>query len=67
MSSETPAAHLARLKTEFPAWKLWHGDVTGHYWAAPPPGHKDQTLVSAPDVTLLEQRIREIEAWGAGQ
>jgi hypothetical protein len=62
MSSETPAEHLARLKIEFPAWKLWKGTSTGEFWGMPPAGHPRKHLVSAVTVEQLEERIRAAEA-----
>lgn len=61
MSGETPAAHLARLKTTYPAWRFWKGDATGEYWAQPPAGHEHQELVSAATVDALEAKIASIE------
>jgi hypothetical protein len=61
VSSETPAAHLARLKVSYPQWRIWRGEQTNEYWAAPPPGHDRQALVDAPDLPALEAKISEIE------
>jgi hypothetical protein len=52
---------LAALRQRFPAWVIWHGQVTGHYWAQPPAGHPDQILVSADDLTTLAERITEAD------
>jgi len=57
MSSETPAAHLARLKVSYPAWSIWKGAATGSYWAAPPPGHPHGELICAPTPGELEAKL----------
>lgn len=62
MSSESPAAHAARIKVQFPLWQLWQGKTTGEWWAAPPPGHPRQELLSAPDLAALEAKIVQAEA-----
>ena len=61
MASETPAGHLARLKVTFPLWQFWRGDSTGEFWAAPPAGHPQQALISAPDLPALEAAVIEAE------
>jgi hypothetical protein len=51
--SRTPAAHLAGLKTAFPAWTI--GPMAeGGYQASGPQG-----TVSAPGLPLLEARLNE--------
>ena len=62
-ASETPAAHLARLKVTFPSWRFWRGEHTNEFWAAPPVDSPHKELVSAPTVPELEAKVREIEAW----
>jgi hypothetical protein len=62
MSSDTPAAQLARLKEQFPGWSFWQGEHTGDFWAAPPPGGP-QGLLSAATVPELEALVREAESW----
>jgi hypothetical protein len=61
MSSETPAAHLARLKIMFPAWSIWHGTATNEYHAAPPAGSGHRELVTAKSVPELETMISDAE------
>ncbi|HEY3955597.1 MAG TPA: hypothetical protein VGM53_19685 [Streptosporangiaceae bacterium] len=62
MTSETPAAHLARLKVAYPVWTLWKGEATGEYWAQPPKGHPHRELIHAADVPALEAAIGEAES-----
>ena len=63
MSNETPAAHLARLKVQFPDWSFWKGQATGHFWATPPPDAPVQELLSARTVPELEVLVRDAESW----
>jgi hypothetical protein len=66
MSSESPAAHLARLKVEFQSWRFWRGEHTHEFWAQPPPDSPHRELVSAPSVPELEAKVREFESWRQG-
>lgn len=59
-NTETPAAHLARLKVQHPAWAIWKSSAADEYVAAPPPGVR-QTLVIEANLPALEARILEIE------
>lgn len=62
-ASETPAAHLARMKTEFPSWTWWRGTSTNEFWAAPPKDYPHQELLSAATVGELEVMVRDAESW----
>ncbi len=53
---------LQQLRGEYPRWRIWWGQATGHYWAMPPPGHPTQyDLISAPDLDELAQRLAAAE------
>ncbi len=62
MSSETPAAHLARLKVTYRTWRIWKGSHTDEWWAAPPPGHPHQILIHAETLPELEGKLIRAEA-----
>lgn len=62
MSSETPAEHLARIKIMFPTWQIWRGKTTGEFWACPPSGPSDQTLITRATLPELETAIADAEA-----
>lgn len=52
---------LAGVRARFPAWVIWRGRTTGHYWGSPPAGFPDQTLISARDPAELAERIAQAE------
>jgi hypothetical protein len=57
---DNEAAKLSELKRRYPRWRIWHGPVTGDYWAMPPRGHPAQhNLISASDPDELAQRLAE--------
>jgi hypothetical protein len=58
--SETPTAHLARLRTKYPAWRFWRGDQTDEFWACPPKDG-DQMLLSASSVAVLETLVDQAD------
>jgi hypothetical protein len=51
--SRTPAAHLAALKTAFPAWTIGLAPEGGYQASGP------QGTVTAPGLPLLEARLIE--------
>jgi hypothetical protein len=52
--SRTPAAHLAGLKVNFPAWTIGLAPEGGYQASGP------QGTVTAPGVPLLEARLIEV-------
>ena len=54
------SADLAGLRIVYPGWRIWRGDLTGEYWAAPPAGHPHRALVSACDLAGLAARLGEL-------
>jgi hypothetical protein len=60
-STETPAAHLARLKVQHPAWTIWRAWGEETEYRAMPPRDTDQVLLTAPTVPELEVAIQAAE------
>jgi hypothetical protein len=53
-------AELARLKRQYPRWRIWRGQTTGDYWAMPPRDHPtERGLISADDIGELAYRLAE--------
>src|SRR5260370_21524964 len=53
-------ADLAGLRIVYPAWRIWRGETTGEYWAAPPAGHRHPALVNAPDPARLAAQLGDL-------
>jgi len=54
------SAGLAGLRRVYPGWRIWRGETTGEFWAAPPAGHPHRALVNAPDIDGLAARLGEL-------
>jgi hypothetical protein len=55
-------AELARLRQQFPRWRIWRGRATGDYWAMPPRDHPaSRKLISAGNIGELAQRLARAE------
>jgi len=54
------SAGLAGLRIVYPGWRIWRGETTGEYWAAPPAGHPYRALVNAPDIAGLAAKLGEL-------
>ncbi|HEV2253041.1 MAG TPA: hypothetical protein VGS06_07590 [Streptosporangiaceae bacterium] len=55
-------AELARLRRQYPRWRIWRGRATGDYWAMPPPDHPTvRELISANDIGELSRRLAQAE------
>jgi len=62
--ADNPGAELERLRRKYPRWRIWRGQVTGEYWALPPPGHPAvRDLISSTDIAELARRLDEAEGW----
>ena len=59
-SGRQDSAGLAGLRTLYPGWRIWRGETTGEFWAAPPAGHPHRALVNAPDIDDLAARLGEL-------
>jgi hypothetical protein len=59
---DSQEAELARLRQQFPRWRIWRGRATGDYWAMPPRDHPAlRKLISAGDIGELAQRLAQAE------
>ena len=54
------SADLAGLRIVYPGWRIWRGETTGEFWAAPPAGHPHRALVNAPDIDALAAKLGEL-------
>ena len=54
------SAGLAGLRKVYPGWRIWRGETTGEFWAAPPAGHPHRALVNAPDLSGLAAKLGEL-------
>jgi hypothetical protein len=62
-SADNHAAELARLRQQYPRWRIWRGRATGDYWAMPPRDHPAfRELISADDIGELARRLARAEA-----
>jgi len=62
-SADNQDAELARLKQQYPRWRIWRGRATGDYWAMPPRDHPAyRELISADDIGELAHRLARAEA-----
>ncbi len=60
MTASGADADLAGLRIVYSTWRIWRGETTGEYWAAPPAGHPHRALVNAPDIDGLAARLGEL-------
>ena len=61
-SADNQDAELARLRRQYPRWRIWRGRATGDYWAMPPRDHPAyRELISADNIGELAQRLARAE------
>ena len=59
-ASRLDSADLAGLRIVYPGWRIWRGETTGEYWAAPPAEHPLRALVNAPDLADVAVKLGEL-------
>lgn len=60
-SLDQPFSVLAVLAVRYPAWTIWYGEATRHWWALPPHDQQRDHLVEAPTVKELVEAIEAIK------
>jgi len=61
-SGDSQDAELARLRQQYPRWRIWRGRATGDYWALPPRDHPAfRELISAADIGELAHRLAQAD------